>query len=428
MRTLAFLLALSAVACGPEFDPPSEVRGVRVMAVQKHSVGGTSEDAWTTAEGSPIEMTLLAHDGRPSRDQDVNLMWFAGCANPPGDLYYGCFPLLAIYGLLLDQCGEELGPLPWSIDLDPSAPELAVIAQCAPEVIGFAQDLVRLGELGTAASAAAPKLQIGGGSSFVYDVPEQIVLSRPGVDDYGLSYVFFSACAGRVGLVDEYRAAFKTGQMPDEGLLYPLGCFDDADRMRGTAHFVSGYSSVYTYADEALNANTNCPIGGALINGSTQPSDPQCEGADCVSASKVCVGLQCVPDAVCADDCPLENPSFPGAAGGALRCSDFAACVPACSEKDPENCPQYGFRPLLERGAVLDGVGASEEQLWIRYYTSAGSITRDPVRLYDSEAGWNTEYGTKFHAPGKPGPFFLWAAVHDSRGGVNWVRTSVLAE
>ncbi len=430
MRKSAVLLVLGVVACDSDFSPPAELKSVRIMAVQKHAVGGASDLPWSTAEGAALEMTMLAFDGRDDRDVPVVALWFSGCSNPPGDAYYGCFSSLAVMGLLLERCQEALGPLPWELAPDSDPAQALIIAECAPELaalVGNGEEASTPFGLGARGFAS---MRIGRGASFLFDVPDGVVLEREAASDYGVSYVFFSACAGRIGLVPEYRSAFETGELPEEGLVFPLGCYDDADRLRGVEHFVSGYTTAYSYGEDSSNENTNPPIDGAVIRGEEIRPTAGCDEASCFPEPKVCVGLDCVSAVPCDGDgeCHLENPVLTLDNRQDPRCDDFAACVPTCAKGDPEDCPSYAFKPILARTDVLSGPGAPDEQMWIRYYASQGTISRDPVRLYDSTAGWNDDYETHFSAPKKPGPFYLWAAVHDSRGGVNFVRASLLAQ
>ena len=66
--------------------------------------------------------------------------------------------------------------------------------------------------------------------------------------------------------------------------------------------------------------------------------------------------------------------------------------------------------------------------MWINYYVDRGELTSGVRLLNDAQKGWNSQYETKFRAPRKLGPVNLWAAVHDNRGGVGWVRQVILVE
>jgi hypothetical protein len=115
-------------------------------------------------------------------------------------------------------------------------------------------------------------------------------------------------------------------------------------------------------------------------------------------------------------------------------CSDpAAACITA---------PIPGFlttahelRPEVFRSSVEDDDIARvayghdyEEQMWINYYVSRGSLRSDVRLLNDATTGLNEEFPTLFYPANSPGPATLWAVVHDNRGGVAWARGSVWVE
>ncbi len=144
-KPLILLLVGLFVGCTPpEFDPPSLVRSVRILA--------TSADPPYAAPGQMVNMTALAFDGRPSQPAPMQLYFLPiPCINPSGDAYYACFP--AIRALL--SPGVDLGPL-----LSP-------------------------------------------GPSFSFQMPADAVIPRPdtGAEPYGLAVVFTVACAGHVEYV-----------------------------------------------------------------------------------------------------------------------------------------------------------------------------------------------------------------------------------
>src|SRR5262245_54382919 len=76
---LALGLGLLALAgCGVEFDPASEISGLRVLAVKKSSP--------YARPGERVDLSLLWHDsvaGRPP----PQIAWVAVCENPPADLF-----------------------------------------------------------------------------------------------------------------------------------------------------------------------------------------------------------------------------------------------------------------------------------------------------------------------------------------------------
>lgn len=83
------LLAL-VVGCGPGFDPPSEVKTLRVLGVQK--------DKPYANPGDQVTFTMLWDDaklGPDSQKRKAQVRW-GTCKNPPNDLYAACFSQLDI--------------------------------------------------------------------------------------------------------------------------------------------------------------------------------------------------------------------------------------------------------------------------------------------------------------------------------------------
>jgi hypothetical protein len=86
------LSLLTAVGCGPQFDPGNEIKTLRVLGVKK--------DKPYAQPGDDVNLQLLWHD---PKGRDVQRVFLGGCVNPPGDLYYGCF---AQYGQAAAQSGS----------------------------------------------------------------------------------------------------------------------------------------------------------------------------------------------------------------------------------------------------------------------------------------------------------------------------------
>ncbi|MBX3182421.1 MAG: hypothetical protein KIT72_08770 [Polyangiaceae bacterium] len=133
----ALTAALFAMGCGAEFDPPHKVTSLRVLGVQK--------DKPYAKPGDDVTLSLLWHDSSEQAPRPVQVAWYSGCFNPPGDLYYGCFEALSGGG------GN-----------------------------------------------------VGLGEQHTVSIPSDIISSRPPPRDpelvpYGLSYVFFAVCAGQLG-------------------------------------------------------------------------------------------------------------------------------------------------------------------------------------------------------------------------------------
>ena len=89
MKRLSLILlgatAFFGAGCAPSFDPPSEVKSLRVLAVKK--------DKPYAQPGEEVTLSLLWHD--PLGPRAVERLWLGGCTNPPADLYAGCFATLS---------------------------------------------------------------------------------------------------------------------------------------------------------------------------------------------------------------------------------------------------------------------------------------------------------------------------------------------
>lgn len=208
---LAVALLLAPLGCGAQFDPSSELQTLRVLAVQKSSP--------YAKPGDDVEMRMLWHDASPDAPRPVQIAWFSGCFNPPGDLYAGCFELLA------SQAG---GALP-------------------------------------------PGAAIGAGDRFTFTMPDDVISGRPPPTDprqppYGLGLVFFAACAGTLGEAPAGDAAE-----------FPLACYGADGKALGPDDFVAGYSAIYAYD---AYANENPIITGFTVDGKNVT--PACIGDECL--------------------------------------------------------------------------------------------------------------------------------------------------
>ena len=89
--------ATLVLGCGVEFDPASQLDGLRVLAVKK--------SAPYARPGERVDLSLLWHDtdaGRPP----PQIAWLAICENPPADLFEACFTQVA--GLSQDEIAARL--------------------------------------------------------------------------------------------------------------------------------------------------------------------------------------------------------------------------------------------------------------------------------------------------------------------------------
>ncbi len=217
---LAALLAASSASClSVDFDPPSVVNGVRILASRANKP--------FAKPGDTVEIEVLAHDGRADRTRPMQIYWIpTACFNPPRDLYYLCFAQFAGRQTAAQGAGAEPAlPLQPGLDL----------------------------------TALLPK-----GPKFSITLPKDVVSSHPpspgALSPYGLGIVFNIACAGRV----------KLEELSDNPQSVPLGCYDDAGKKLGADDFVIGFSRVYAYDDKT---NANPVIDGLTFDG--KPLGPE---------------------------------------------------------------------------------------------------------------------------------------------------------
>lgn len=248
-RFLPLLVGLSVLGCGAEFDPPSELKTLRVLAVKK--------SAPYAEPGQEVELSMLWHDGSRKQGEEpreIERGFLGGCVNPPGDLYYGCFA----------QYAEQLGR----------------------------GDLPAFGE----------------GDAFSVTLPDDIISGRegpfePGQPRYGLYIAFFWVCAGRLDFTTEIA------ERDAESAAFPVRCLDEDDEPLGPDDFVLGYTSIYSFEDAV---NTNPTLGSEFrLEGASIPAD--CAGEECLQAEDVEVDCEVEPERcvnACKDDGDLSCPEL----------------------------------------------------------------------------------------------------------------------
>jgi hypothetical protein len=263
------------------------------------------------------------------------------------------------------------------------------------------------------------------------------ILERPPTSDetqprarYGLAYVFFAVCAGKL--------EFAIGPSERD---FPFACRDESGNRLGPDAFVAGYTAVYAYA---TITNANPPVLGAFFKdqevgpGCEDPQDPgACLKFRCKNDE--CLDLRCVrgTDGMCRN---LEQE------WSQVPCGQIP-CVPRCEDDGEDSCPAHKIRPkLVDSESELPGYPELDtadpgrsitEQMWINYYVERvpplaeqpGGAVKSEVRLLnDAFEGVNADYGTEFYAPKDPGLTILWSVVHDNRGGMSWVGMPVKVE
>lgn len=191
---LAVLPVLALTGCGEGFPPPSEVSGIRVLAVRS--------DPGSGVPGETMHLEMLVADTRavdPSSGEKPaapKVWWLAGCHNPPGRQYFACLPAIREAALALTN--------------------------------------------GSASPSDTSLIQTGTETSFDVALPPEILSAAPLVAHdpihYGVSYVFFAVCAGELTIAPEVT----------NGL--PVACTSGGKPV-GASGFVPGFTTIYTYDD-----------------------------------------------------------------------------------------------------------------------------------------------------------------------------------
>lgn len=402
-RTTRMLLsALALLGCAPDFDPPSKIQSLRVLAVRK--------DRPYARPGDTVELGMLLARDPEAVPRPVQILWLAGCENPPGDLYARCF--------------EKLDPA---------------------------------------------SVQSGQGLQFSFSISPDIISRRPRPADrnqppYGLAYVFFVACAGEVRALDPGETvAFPFGCFSPSGKR--LGADDFVagytsvfvyDRFTNQNPKITGFTidgqpvraecideaclpllaeELRRLPDGGLLEAGRAPAfdaglveaGGVLDAGAFEagPFDVGLVEAGAFDAGRSDSGIReaGTGDASAGME-PKEAPN-PCVTGG-------PACLRACLEAD--KCDKHDIEVVVDRDSIEHDTVAEArsgdtllEQMWVNYFADRGSLAPDVALVNDAKAGYNDEHETKLTVPDAPGPFRFWAVVRDSRGGASWARLRLQA-
>ncbi len=354
----AALLGLGS-GCGADFDPASEITGLRVLAVKKSLP--------YARPGEPVDLTLLWHDAEPGRPLP-QIAWVALCENPPGDLFEACFS--NVPDLPPDELAARIS-LP-----DPNA--------------------------------TSPN------DHFSVVPSSDIISSRPpppadNSTPYGLSYVFFAVCAGQLELAMGTEVPFVCYEELDGEPGFSAG-----DNRRDSRDFIIGYSAVFAYSELR---NDNPHFDGIEFGGVTfwpdAPADVAAAappGAVLASPRHVCIGDGCESAPVVPDGEPC------------LDALTVDACPDGdCSETrvlghvDPASVE-------IDGAASAGSDTPLTEQMWINYYSTQGEIAEEVRLVNDAVEGYFDDHSTEYRAPEEPGGAYVWAVAHDNRGGTDWAR------
>jgi hypothetical protein len=371
MRTRALgglVVALGGWAsssCAPSgFPGASLVTSVRILA--------SSADRPDVTPGSPVNVRVLAYDGRTTKPAPMTTHWIPFvCKDPPDDAYYACF-------------GQFAGGGPG--DGGPSAAPVFV----TPCDGGS-------GDSGAPQGGLQPGVDLGlslpSGDCASFTMPDDAISAHsnnpPPPVPYGLAILFNIACAGRLELVP---------LDPNNAQAPPIGCFDAQHNLLGPSDYVFGFTRVYAYKN---NPNTN----------------PSIESVHAAGASYA------ETDAGQADGGPIPDQMLSINADGTT-----ATISPDCSTG---TCSGIDIGPVVPASSQeVDNSGAApqKEQIWAEFFSTFGSFTDDVRLLYDVNgpvipSGRDKE--NQFQAPIHAGDGMIWIVVHDNRGGASWVAVPV---
>jgi hypothetical protein len=367
-------LGAVALGCAPEFDKVSEIETLRILAVQKDKPYAKPGDGDPLTTDDAVKLRMLWRDSPEKAGRPVQLQWFTGCFNPPGDLFFSCFtPELKFL------------PLPAVTCPDPSG------QPCNNEI-----------------SLEIPP-----------DVANRPPSSDPTQLPYGLAYVFYAICAGELKVVP-----------PQNERDFPYGCFDPNGTRLGSDDFVAGYSAVYVYDDPIVNGqplevtNNNPPITGFSFNDAEVDPTFRCVNEECLDLKSSCDG-----NGMCRN---LEQ-EWRDAQCGQIPC--VAPCEDDGDETCPPKKIKPVLGPNFAEEDVVSNATRGRsitEQMWINYYAEAGGVKSEVRLLNDAFEGVNDDFGTEYYAPkDKPennGVTVIWAVVHDNRGGMSWVGIPIRIE
>jgi hypothetical protein len=359
--TALFGPAISS-GCAVSFSPPGKVNSLRVISVtadKPYIEPIPASECAEDLERCTVHFDMEVYDGygvaTTGAERPINILWIGGCFNPEGDQYSLCiFPALALF----EQSKDAI-------------------------------DAIKNGEQ----PQFQPGLPVGLGQQFSMIVPD-IVSSRPPPQygpHYGISYVFFLACAGYFGLIDADPSAAGS---------FPIGCFDhETGKPQGAESFVPGYTQIYSFADGRINQNPeilNITFDGEPIPESLAeiPTIPPC-------------------------DVPPDERNQPASC---TRQDAFTACQTYEIDIEvPEDAAEIDPEAMSDDGQPLS------ETVWVNYLTDTGDLESDIKLVNDPQTGYLEERkGVKWIPPAEPGLATIWAVVRDARGGssmmVRYVR------
>ncbi|WP_437736642.1 hypothetical protein [Sorangium sp. So ce1335] len=368
-RALLGTLALGAIAapaisagCVAGFDPPSLVDGLRVFAVVA--------DKPYADPGEEVTFRIHYQDGLGGPEdgsRPVTVYWFGGCENPIGDDYYGCYPQFA-------ELAEKFDA--WQRAGDPTAP--------LPDLNG---------------------VRPGIGDTYTIKIGEGILDGRvPPVSGpaYGSAYVFFVACTGTLGPVED-QGTGRAGT-------FPVACFDSEGRRLGPDSFVPGYTQVYVFEAEAA-AEGGPDVGP---RGGRRNANPALNGLE-LDGAEMSEDISSLAEAT---PCPID--------------AEERREV-GCNAKDPlDACRTYTIEAMIPEDVAEPDPDAKLEPLkeivWVNYFADMGDIDGGIKLVSDASRGYLGGHAVTWIPPAEPGIATITAVVRDARGGASVIQRLVRVE
>lgn len=346
------VLGLWLISCTPGFDAVSKINTLRILAVEV--------DKPYAVPGDTVRFSLTAVDALGDSPRGMQVVWIGGCFNPQGDQYFLCF----------EQLAEQLQSIMGGGGTPPSSEF-------------FKGDFI------SSEQSGVPRA-----STFDLVIPDDIVTSRPRPDTgpyYGISYVFFAACAGTLRPTELQSLG---GEVPE----FPLECIDDNGQKLGSDSFVIGYTQVYAFEDGRLNASP--PIDGLTLDGAAMPDG---QGDDIVTVPSCPATSEARRTAGCGED-PVAD------------CTKFTlnAIIADVAEDDP--------------GAFGGDGQQLRETIWVTYFSDGGDLAPAIKLVSDATLGYRPDFTTEWTPPDEPGVYSIWAVVRDQRGGSDIVQRFVRVE
>lgn len=346
----ALAAAVGLLLCGCA-DPVifQTVHGTQVIAVQAEPP--------TARPGDSVSLELTYFDRTSFEDggagPKVEVLWLSGCHNPERDSPLSCLPALG------------------------RAARLAISARDGGAV---SED-----------EARAIAESTGFGTEYQLEVPNVPVAARvrsAGALGYGISYVFYAVCRG------------KLMALPATPRRLPLACRDERGRNVPQRDFTLGYTAVFVF--EQLTSR-NPTVTGIELDGELVTRDACATDTDCRSSSALsyrCYEGSCLPEvARCAGECTPHRirPLVP----------DEAA--------EPDATSVRAFEPPVR------------ELVWVEY-VGMGRVDRLESLIVERDGQRRDSYAAEWTAPQRaferPVPF--WTVVKDSRGGTTPSRVDLL--